>query len=167
MKTVALAVLIAAAPCAAFAAGASPDKSFYKAAAEGGMSEVTLGNLAQERSTDPKVKDFGAMMVKDHSAANQKLQALAASKQISLPHHGSVAEVATKTKLEALRGHTFDKSYIKSQVKAHTETVALLRKEIASGQDADAQAFARSILPTVESHLQAVRTLASEEDVKG
>jgi len=62
-----------------------------------------------------------------------------------------------------LSGHAFDKSYIKSQVKAHTETLALLRKEIASGHDADAKAFARSIMPTVRSHLKAIRQLASEE----
>jgi putative membrane protein len=51
-------------------------------------------------------------------------------------------------------------------LKAHEKTVDLLNKEISSGQDADAKAFAQSVLPTVEHHLQAVRTLASEEGVK-
>lgn len=60
----------------------------------------------------------------------------------------------------------FDKSYIKSQGKAHTKTMALLRKEISSGQDTDAKAFARSILPTVQSHLKAIRTWAAEDDVR-
>jgi predicted outer membrane protein len=44
--------------------------------------------------------------------------------------------------------------------------VSLLETEISSGQDADAKAFAESVLPTVKHHLRAVRELASEEGVK-
>jgi putative membrane protein len=149
-------------PLLALAAAGSPDESFYKQAAEGGLSEVELGQLANDKSPDPDVKNFGAMMVKDHGAANQKLQALAASKGISLPAKPSMMQMATKTKLDVLSGQTFDKSYLKSQVKAHTETLALLRKEISSGQDSDAKAFASSILPTVQAHLKAVRGLMGE-----
>jgi putative membrane protein len=165
MRCAPLAVLLATASVATFAAAESPDQAFYKIAAEAGTSEVELGSLAQKRSNDPKITDFGAMMVKDHSTANDKLKALAASKQISLPHHGSVAQVATKTKLEMLSGDAFNKAYIKSQVKAHTDTIALLQKEISSGQDADAKAFAQSILPTVRSHLKAIRSIAAEKGV--
>jgi hypothetical protein len=32
-----------------------------------------MGRMAQEKSSNPKVKDFAAMMVKDHSAANEEL----------------------------------------------------------------------------------------------
>ena len=39
-------------------------------------------------------------------------------------------------------------------VKGHEGTAALLKKEMTSGQDEDAKAFAKSILPTVESHLK-------------
>lgn len=159
MKTLLLCVMVM--PLAALAASNSPDASFYKKAAEAGISEVDLGNLAEQKSPDQQVKDFGAMMVKDHSAANEKLQALAASKSISLPSKASIAQMATKAKLDVLSGETFDKSYIKSQVKAHTETIALLNKEINSGQDPDAKAFAQSVLPTVRSHLKAIRSIAS------
>src|SRR6202035_1256356 len=80
-----LAGLVLIAPLAAFGADASPDSAFYKHAAEGGIAEVELGSLAQQKSSNQSVKDFGAMMVKDHSAANDKLKAVAASKNISLP----------------------------------------------------------------------------------
>jgi len=158
--------LLTAVPLAAFAAGGSPDESFYKSAAEAGMGEVELGNLAAQKSSDPKVKDFAQMMVKDHSAANEKLRALASSKEISLPTGAGAANTMTKGKLEVLTGGAFDKSYIKGQVKAHVDTVALLHKEIASGQDADAKAFARSVLPTVQGHLKAARAIAGEQTGK-
>jgi putative membrane protein len=156
-----LAFLIVGLPLAAFAADANPDASFFKRAAEGGIFEVDAGNLAQQKSTNQQVKDFGAMMVKDHSAANQKLQSIAASKSITLPTSASVGQMATKGKLDVLSGDTFDKSYIKSQLKAHQQTIALFKKEIASGQDTDAKAFATDTLPTLRAHLKAIKAIAA------
>jgi putative membrane protein len=165
MKFVIFATLTAAAPLV-FAAGSSSDTSFYKNLAQGGMSEVDLGKLAGEKSTDPKVKSFAEMMVKDHSSANQKLESLASSKHIELPKTLDASHEATKAKLKVLTGNSFDKSYVEGQLKDHEKTVRLLETEISSGQDADAKAFAESVLPTVKQHLQAVRELASEEGVK-
>lgn len=147
-------------PVAALAAGSSSDESFYKSLAEGGTSEVQLGKLAERKSEDANVKEFAAMMVKDHSAANAQLRTLAASKSITLPKGPGMAGHAKKTELEVLSGHAFDSSYLSGQIKAHEETVELLQKEISSGDDADAKAFAQKVLPTVQSHLQAADKLA-------
>lgn len=162
MRTGFLSVLLLV-PVLAWGADTTPDASFYKHIAEGGIAEVDAGNLAEEKATDPKVKDFAGMMVKDHTAANDKLKALADSKGIKLPTSASVAQMATEAKLKVLSGQTFDDSYIKGQVKAHQQTIALLKKEIASGQDADAKSFAQSILPTVRSHLKAANALAAAQ----
>src|SRR6202042_176339 len=143
-------------------AATNPDTSFYKSAAEGGMAEVDAGHLAQDKGNNQKVKDFGAMMVKDHSAANEKLQALAASKNVTLPTSASVGQMATKAKLDVLSGDTFDKSYVKGQISAHRDTIALFRKEISSGQDADAKAFATATLPTIKAHLKAITAIATD-----
>ena len=164
-----LALLALASPVAVWAPltamASSPDASFYKHAAHGGIAEVEAGNLAQQKSTNPKVKDFGAMMVKDHTAANNKLKALADSKSVSLPSSSSVGQMATKAKLEVFSGETFDKSYVKRQIKAHEDTVDLFQKEIASGKDADAKAFAKESLPTIRSHLKAIRAIAASVGV--
>jgi putative membrane protein len=165
MKFTILAALSVATPLA-LAAGSSSDTSFYRTLAEGGMSEVDLGQLAEQKSTDPKVKDFAAMMVKDHSAASQKLESLAAAKDVALPKTLDASHTGMKSRLESLSGPSFDKAYIEAQLKAHGHTVSLLEKEISSGQDPQAKAFAQSGLPTIQHHLQAVRTLASEEGLK-
>jgi putative membrane protein len=157
-------LILLAAPLVALA-DANPDASFFKHAAEGGMFEVDAGSLAQEKGSTQKVKDFGAMMVKDHSAANDKLKALAASKSITLPSSSSVGQMATKGKLDLLSGDTFDKSYIKSQLKAHRQTIALFKKERATGQDADAKAFATETLPTLRVHLKAITAIAVDAGV--
>jgi putative membrane protein len=147
-------------------AATNPDESFYKSAAEGGIAEVDAGHLAQDKGNSQQVKDFGAMMVKDHSAANEKLQALASSKSITLPTSASVGQMASKAKLDVLSGNAFDKSYVKGQIKAHRETVALFRKEISAGQDADAKAFASATLPTVRAHLKAITAIAADMGIK-
>jgi putative membrane protein len=147
-------------------AASNPDASFYKGAAEGGLAEVDAGRLAQDKGNSQQVKEFGAMMVKDHSAANEKLQALASAKSITLPTTPSVGQMAAKAKLDVLSGDTFDKSYVKGQVSAHRQTIALFRKEINSGQDADAKAFASATLPTVRAHLKAVTAIAADMGIK-
>lgn len=148
-------------PFVIFAAD-NPDATFYNHAAEGGMSEVELGDLAQQKSNRQSVKDFGAMMVKDHSAANDKLKSIAASKGVKLPTSPSVAQMATKTKLKVLSGDTFDKSYVKGMIKDHQNDIAEFQKEAASGQDPDARAFAKATLPTLQTHLKRVQSVAAE-----
>jgi putative membrane protein len=158
------ALAILACPLAAFGA-TNPDSAFFKHAAEGGIAEVDAGNLAQQKGNAQNVKDFGAMMVKDHSAANEKLQSIAAAKGITLPTSASVGQMAAKAKLDLLSGTTFDTSYVKGQVRAHEQTIGLFRKEITSGQDADAKAFAKETLPTVRSHLKAIKAIAAQAGV--
>src|SRR5580698_5902994 len=63
MKQVAALILLV--PFAAFSAEI-PDAKFYRDAAEGGMAEVAMGNLAQQKAQSARVKDFGAQMVRDH-----------------------------------------------------------------------------------------------------
>ena len=164
MKKVMTTVLLVA-PLLAFAAEKSPDQSFYKNLAEGGISEVEAGKLAESKGSSQAVKDFGAMMVKDHSAANDKLKTLASGEGIDLPTTSSTSQMAAKAKLEVLSGDSFDKAYIKNQVSAHQQTVALLKKEISSGQDAKAKAFATEVLPTVSGHLKKIEHIASEAGV--
>ena len=157
--------LAMALPSALLAADANPDATFYKNAAEGGLAEVELGQLAQDKASSPDVKAFGAMMVADHSAANDKLKTVAAGKGVELPTSPGVGQMATKTKLEVLRGSTFDRSYIKDMIKDHEEDIKEFQQEAASGRDADARAFAKATLPTLQAHLRKIQSIAASEGV--
>lgn len=161
-----LMTLAAIVPTALFAADSHPDASFYKKAAEGGLAEVDLGNLVQQKSNDQAVKDFAAMMVKDHTAANDKLKALADSKNIKLPTHPSVAQKAMKTKLDVEKGKTFDHAYIKGMIADHKKDIKEFQTEANSGQDPEAKAFAAATLPTLQSHLSKIEQIAKDEGVK-
>jgi putative membrane protein len=164
MKRVVLAMTLAL-PIFAFGADKTTDGPFFKHAAEGGIAEVEAGKLAHSKGNSQAVKDFGMMMVKDHSAANEKLKSVAANENISLPTTSSSGQMASKAKLEILTGDTFDKAYIKDQITAHEQTAALFKKEIGTGSDAQAKAFATETLPTVQSHLAKIRRIATDAGI--
>jgi putative membrane protein len=146
-------------------AAENPDADFYKKAAEGGMAEVEMGKLAQDKSSNANVKDFGSMMVSDHSTSNEKLKAIAAKKNVKLPTSPSVAQMAAKTKLEVMTGATFDKSYIKGMVQDHQEDIQEFETEANSGKDPDAKAFAAASLPMLKAHLKKIQAVAAAQGV--
>ena len=163
-KTVIL-IIAAVLPSVAVWADANPDAAFYKKAAEGGLSEVELGSLAQKKASSEAVKDFGAMMVADHSKANEKLQSIASGKDVKLPTSASLGQMATKAKLEVLSGKSFDKSYIKSMIEDHEEDIKEFNNEATTGQDPAAKSYAKATLPTLKKHLKKIRSIAAAEGV--
>jgi putative membrane protein len=165
MKKLAFALLFCL-PLTALAKDANPDESFFKDAAEAGLAEVDAGKLALSKGSSPAVKEFAAMMVKDHTAANEKLEALATTKGVKLPTEPGLKHKAMKKKMDMKSGDSFDKDYIAGQIKDHKDTADLLKKEIDSGKDADAKAFAGETLPTVEAHLKKIQDIASKAGVQ-
>jgi len=151
-------------PAAAFAAS-TPDESFFKDAAQAGMAEVSAGRTAEQKGTSPAVKEFAAMMVKDHSAANAKLKKIAMAKGVELPDSPSMMQKAMNKKTDLHSGASFDKDYIQGQIKAHKDTIELLQKEIDTGQDPQGKAFATETLPKVKAHLDKIMKIAADAGV--
>lgn len=130
------------------------DAEFAVNAAEGGMLEVQLGELAQQNATSPKVKEFGQMMVTDHSKANDELKELAKTKNIALPAALGTERKNKYEELRAKKGNEFDKAYIDYMIKDHKEDIDEFREQSKEGKDADIKAWAGGKLPTLEHHLQ-------------
>jgi putative membrane protein len=165
MKQVVAWAVILALPLMAAAADKSPDESFYNDAAQGNLSEIQLGQLAQTKGQSPAVKEFGAMMVKDHGAANEKLKVVASHKGIDLPSSAGVSAAASKAKLDMMSGESFDKSYIKGMISDHKSDIEAFQKEATSGQDPDAKKFAEATLPTLQKHLKKIQSIAKDAGV--
>lgn len=145
---------------------ATQDRKFLDDAAKAGVAEVALGGIAKDRAQSQQVKDFAATMVKDHTDANSKLQGIASGKGIAPPADMTSKDKRTQHKLEKLAGTAFDAAYVKSQLDAHKDAVALFRKESTSGRDPELKAFATDTLPTLEKHLQHVQDLAASNAKK-
>ena len=132
---------------------------FWTEAAQGGMTEVELSNLALQKSQNEEVKRYAQMMVDDHTKANDELKTLAQSKNVTLPTAMNSKQMAMKDKLSGLSGDAFDKEYMKMMVKDHDKTVKLFQKQADKGMDADVKSFAAGKLPILKSHQTMARTM--------
>jgi putative membrane protein len=135
------------------------DAEFAVAAANGGMAEVELSKLAETKATNAKVKEFAAMMTKDHGGANTELMALAKTKNITLPTTIGEDKQKTMGDLQTKTGAEFDKAYVDVMVKDHKATVDLFEKASTDAKDADIKSFAIKTLPVLKNHLQAIETI--------
>jgi putative membrane protein len=133
---------------------ATADHAFAMKAAEGGMAEVELGNLAKQNGSNSAVKDFGQRMVDDHSKANNELKDLAGKQNITLPTAMNSQDQAEKDRLSKLTGHAFDRAYMKMMVTDHRKDVAEFKRESTSGKNPDLKAWAGKTLPTLQEHLK-------------
>ncbi len=140
----------------------SADSSFMMMAATGGMNEISLSNQALTKSSNDDVKSFAQKMVVDHTKAGDELKQVAMSKNVTLPNEPDAKHKKAAAKMSSMSGAAFDKDYIKTMVKDHEKTVAMFQKEINSGKDADAKAFAQKTLPTIQEHLEMARGLMSK-----
>ena len=136
------------------------DKKFVREAAEGGLAEVELGQLAAEKASSEEVKKFGQRMVDDHSKANDQLKQIASSKGVTVPDKVSAKDKMLKERLSKLSGPSFDKAYMQDMVKDHKKDVAEFKRESMSAKDNDVKDFAAKTLPTLKEHLQQAEGIA-------
>lgn len=139
----------------------SSDQIFAKKAAQGGMAEVQLGQLAVSKASNQKVKDFGQRMVDDHTKANDKLKSIAGNDSINLPQNLSPKDQALMNRLSNLSGSAFDKAYMSAMVKDHETDISLFQHEANGGTAGDLKSFASETLPTLQEHLSLAKDAAS------
>ena len=137
----------------------SADENFAKKAAEGGMAEVKLGQLAEEKGSSPAVKNFGRRMVQDHSKANNDLKDVTSKENIPLPNEMDKSDQATYDRLSKLSGDAFDRAYARDMVKDHSKDVSEFQNEAKNGKDESIKNFAAQTLPTLQNHLDQARQM--------
>lgn len=138
----------------------SLDRQFMVEAAQGGMAEVKLGQLASERAVSDTVKQYAQRMVQEHTKVNNELMAVAAQKGVTLPKDVNAKQKALRARLGQIPGRRFDQVYMQEAgVKSHAEQAALFQRQAQQGQDPDVKAFAARILPAVQDHLQMARSM--------
>lgn len=136
------------------------DETFMKKAAQGGMAEVELGQLAAQKASSDQVKQFGQRMVDDHTKANDQLMQLAQQEHVKLPTQPSAKDKATKAKLENLSGKEFDEAYMTDMLKDHKKDVAEFDRESKNAKDPALKNFAEQTLPTLREHLNQAQQIA-------
>jgi putative membrane protein len=146
---------------AAQTSAALPTPDFIKAAATTDAFEREEGRLAEVRAANPKVRAFGAMMVRDHTKTTAALKA--AIHRAGLPPPGEPqldsvqrADVAT---LRALHGAGFDHAYIDQQISAHQAALGVMQAYAARGDNQVLRGAASDTVPIVQHHLAVAQQL--------
>ena len=139
------------------------DNKFAKEAALGGMTEVELGKVAVQKSTNPDVKQFAQKMIDDHTKANDQLKEAAGKANIQIPDSLDSKHQSRIDKLSKLSGEAFDKAYVKDQLKDHETDVKEFQAESQNGTNPEVKTFASNTLPTLQQHLDMVKNLNKSE----
>jgi putative membrane protein len=138
------------------------DKEFAQKAATGGQAEVALGQLAAQKASSQKVKDFAQRMVTDHGNAGQQLEQIAGNKNIDLPKMVPTEAQEEQDKLSKLSGAKFDKEYMRFMVEDHTKDVQDFQQAASSLSDNELKQFAQQTLPVIQQHLQMAKEIAGK-----
>ena len=137
------------------------DRKFIEAAANSGMFEVQVAQLAASKATDPNVKSFAGMLVDHHTAANNELVKIANGRGVELP---PAPKRSLRRDIEKLgkkdNGEEFDREFVrKVGIKAHEKDIKLFEKARKDVKDPELKAFVEKTLPVLRDHLAAAEKL--------
>jgi putative membrane protein len=136
------------------------DRKFVQKAAESGMFEVQIAQLAATKATDPQVKSFASMLVDHHTKANNELVQLANAKKVELPAAPPRGMRRDIEKLGKKSGAEFDRDFVRNVgIKAHEKDIKLFEKASKDLKDAELKAFATKTLPVLQEHLAQAQKL--------
>jgi putative membrane protein len=108
----------------------SSDKGFVHDAVIANQAEVELGRIAIQRSTNADVKKFAQMMIDDHTAAGQKLSAVASRYNIDVPAQLDDKHRDLGEKLAKKLGPDFDRDYMEAMVEGHKQVADKLESRV-------------------------------------
>lgn len=143
----------------------SKDKDFVKKAASGGMMEVQLGIMAQQKASSEDVKNFGKKMETEHGKANDELKNIAEQKKLTLPTEMERKHKSMVKKLGDVSKTEFDKEYMKEMVKDHKKDIEEFREAGNKVQDPELKAWIGKTLPILEEHLKMAKETAAKVGV--
>ena len=145
--------------------GSLRDKDFLKEAGQGGNFEIQAGRLAAQKGNSEDVKQFGQMMVDDHTKLNQQMAPVAAQLAVKPPTGISGKDKKELKKLQGLSGDEFDKEYIAEMVKDHTADQKAFKEEAQNGQLPEEKSAATQGGSVVTQHLDKIKQIAQAHNV--
>ena len=141
-------------------------ETFTRTLASANRFEIESGKLAEKKAVAADVKDFAALMVKDHTKAGEDFKAALDKSQTtaSVTPQGPPLQPndqAMLDQLKALDGDAFQAKYITLQTQAHKQAVAMVSTYAQSGDDPALKEFAKKTLETLKMHEMHLKDLAA------
>jgi len=121
------------------------------------LTEIEAGKLAQDNGHAKATKDYGKLLVSDHTSADKQVVALAKEEKIDLSAGTPV--VGSKDLADLSAGPAFDRRFARSMVADHKKDIAELTAARDTTTDAKLKALLTGILPTLEKHESMAQSL--------
>lgn len=123
------------------------------------MEEMQLSEIARQKAVDKKVKDFAALMTKDHVPVNDLIKSLAARRNVTLPTTVGDKEKKEIDDLNKKSGSNFDRAYMKSMIRNQNETIDLYENAANKVKDSAIKTFIDNSLPALRNRLDSAITI--------
>jgi putative membrane protein len=137
------------------------EKEFFKMAASGNTLEIRLAKLAQEKSTDPQVKQTAQMIETDHEQANQLLKQIADQNHIDVSVDDlNDVDSAQWDMVKKKYGDEFTRAYVFTMVGDHAMDELVMAYQANHGQSDACRQYASQVLPKIQMHLHALEEIA-------
>jgi len=127
------------------------------------MYQVQAGKIAQTKAQAQGVKDFGKMMVTDHTAMSNQMKHLFVAAKEKVPTELGPRGKGMIDALNAASPADFDKLYLDQQQAAQKAELSLLQDYANAGESADIKPAAAKAVPKVQAHLAKVQELQAAQ----
>lgn len=122
-------------------------------------ADIETGQLAAERGESKAVREFGAMLARDHQMVRQQGRDLAAKLGVTpTPPAGDQSakeHAATMARLRALKGAAFDHAFLQYEAKFHADVIAAVNSTLLPAiRNAEVKALVVKVAPAFEAHRQ-------------
>jgi len=138
------------------------DQGFVTGVGQAGMTEVESGEYTQSKSSNAGVKDFGAMMVRQHTELGHQLEKLAKKQGFTFPTGVGADNQQMLDALAPLSGGAFDTLYVNDMVSAHQGAVSLFEQATKDAKDRELRDWAKRTLPEIKMHLRKAEELKAK-----
>lgn len=140
-------------------------KQFAMKAAEGGLFEVKLAELAQQKAQSQEVKQLAQQIQQDHQKANDQLKQAVQGKNLNLPNDLSGLKQKHYQAFQQLEGKAFENAYLLHMVKAHLHDIMMFRNESKSGSDQEIKQWASQTLTHLQHHANRIAQVAQSHEI--
>ena len=139
----------------------STDHEFVTKVSQGNRAEIKSSELALTKSHDKRVRMIATMLIHQHGKAEKDLKTVAQLHHVSLPAGTDALHRQEYRMLSRMSGPSFDKSFMKGQVRDHNMTISLFNKELEKGNETHVRSFAAKYLPDIQNHTMMIHNVAS------
>ena len=131
--------------------------------------DIATGSLAAAKASRQEVKDFGAMLARDHKVVQDSGRALAAKLKVTptpVPADFplKVAHEAAMKKLQGMSGAAFDKAFLEHEVAYHKAVIEAVNKTLVPAlKSAEVKALVLKVAPAFVAHQVAAEELLKKQ----